>query len=113
MLKFTHTHTHAQIHTHTHTHAQIHTHTHTHTSSKGMRSFIPEEDRPSFEAFLIENGRPIDQSEQPAVTKPHPPAGEGRRGRRGRGQAGHVTDVDKFLADIDSHADAMIDTSNF
>ncbi|CAI7993782.1 Cerebral cavernous malformations protein 2 homolog [Geodia barretti] len=61
-----------------------------------------------------------------AVTKPHPPpatqvvsqssGGEGERGRRGRNRrtsGARVADMDKFLADIDSHAEAMMDTSNF
>ena len=105
-----------------------------------MRSFIPEEDRAEFEAFLIENSLPIGQ--QPAGKDPPPPppppttapppstappppppaegpqssGGEGRKGRRGRNRGGggaRVADVDKFLADIDSHAEAMMDTSNF
>ena len=64
----------------------------------------------------------------PADRKPHPhppPAtqvvsqssgGEGERGRRGRNRrtsGARVADMDKFLADIDSHAEAMMDTSNF
>ena len=97
-----------------------------------MRSFIPEEDRAEFEAFLIENSLPLDQSGDASIsvdTKPHPlpppPAtqvvsqssgGEGGRGRRGRNRrvsGARVADMDKFLADIDSHAEAMMDTSNF
>ena len=105
-----------------------------------MRSFIPEEDRAEFEEFLVENNLPTDQPHPPAlsavtkphppplsaVTKPHPPpatqvvsqssGGEGERGRRGRNRrtsGARVADMDKFLADIDSHAEAMMDTSNF
>ena len=87
-----------------------------------MRSFIPEEDRAQFETFLIENSLPVNQSDGSAAeTKPHPPpekptaAGERRKVRRGRGQVGRakVADVDQFLADIDSHAQAMLDTSDF
>jgi hypothetical protein len=94
-----------------------------------MRSFIPEEDRAEFEAFLIENSLPLDQSGNTSIsvdTKPHPPppppatqvvpqssGGEGRRGRNRRVSGARVADMDKFLADIDSHAEAMMDTSNF
>lgn len=95
-----------------------------------MRSFIPEEDRAKFEAFLIENSLQTDQSDSSAgpVRDPPPPpqsappppppgvgVGEGRRGRRGRNRGGgaRVADMDKFLADIDSHTQAMMDTSNF
>ena len=79
-----------------------------------MRSFIPEEDKGQFEAFLIKNSLAIDQSDRSAAdTKPHPPRGPpvGRK-KRGRGQGG-VADVDKFLADIDTHAQAMLNTSEF
>ena len=100
----------------------------------GMRSFIPEEDRAYFEAFLIEHSLPVDQSDRSIPAKPHAPptnqsateqrppvttsspvgegGGRGRRGRSNRGNRG-VTDVDQFLADIDSHAEAMMETSNF
>ena len=92
-----------------------------------MRSFIPEEDRAKFEAFLIENSLQVDQSDHsagpgrdpPPPPPPPPPGvgvvGEGRRGRRGRNRGGgaRVADMDKFLADIDSHTQAMLDTSNF
>jgi hypothetical protein len=89
-----------------------------------MRSFIPEEDRAFFEAFLIENNLPVDQSASSAATKPHPPPthleggeekrrgeGGGRKGRRGRNQGAHIADVDAFLADIDSHAERMMDSA--
>ncbi len=104
-----------------------------------MRSFIPEEDRAYFEAFLIENNLPVNQSGSSTRAKPHPPpqgkamggagvkeesgkvgGGEGRRegegegrGRRAKKHVGHIADVDKFLADIDSQMDSMLDSTNF
>lgn len=88
--------------------------------SPDMRSFIPEEDRAFFEAFLIENHLPVDQSGGgSARTVPSPAAdldggrGAGKRGRKGRSHRAHIADVDKFLADIDSHAESMMNSTNF
>ena len=121
-------------------------------SSLDMKSFIPEEDRAFFEAFLIENNLPVDQSGSSAETVPARQErgekgggggggegggggggggeGGGGGGERGRGGAGgggaegggrgrkrrshtaHVADVDKFLADIDSHTQSMLNSTN-
>ena len=98
-----------------------------------MCSFIPEEDRAYFEAFLVENNIAVNQSDLVATDKPRPSShgerpqgagdggakgrgvGESRKGRGGgkRGHATHVADVDKFLADIDSHAETMMESTNF
>ena len=113
---------------HTCTHPHTPTHTHPHLAFSDMRSFILEKDRAFFEAFLIENKLPVDQSASSAAIKPHSPPpsatplegggekrgeGGGRRGRRGKNQGAHIADVDTFLADIDSHAERMMDSTNF
>lgn len=80
-----------------------------------MYSFIPEEDRAVFEKFLR------DQNLEPmptprAVTKSEDlPTPTKVGGRRKRGEHNRpVTDIDKFLADIDSQMDSMLeDTTNF
>ena len=79
-----------------------------------MYSFIPEEDRAVFERFLR------DQNLEPMPTPRAVSKSEGlpsptKVGARKRG--GHnrpVTDIDKFLHDIDSQMDSMLeDTTNF
>ena len=86
-----------------------------------MVSFIPEEDRATFEAFLVEN-------KLQATHQPRPPASEdlqvqggavrdrkpNRSKRRSRAShSSHVADVDKFLQDIDMQMDSILDTTNF
>ena len=98
-----------------------------------MRSFIPEEDRTIFEEFLSANftapPTASKESRGSAGVWPHPPpssspktAGGRRQGeetveakqerkRRSRQHVGHVTDVEKFLKDIDSQMDSILDSN--
>ena len=89
-----------------------------------MHSFIPEEDRGSFEAFLVDNQLKVAS----AASKPHPPpdktlqvqenvTSEAKpvksRRRMARHQSSHVADVDKFLQDIDAQMDGVLESTNF
>lgn len=84
-----------------------------------MRSFIPEEDRPTFQAFLTSNN--LQSSDSASAPKPRPPTrdlmppkAEGRAKRRaGRHTSSHVADVDKFLQDIDAQMNSILDTTEF
>lgn len=93
-----------------------------------MVSFIPEEDRATFEAFLVENNLQAAHKPRPPDTRPHPPAStylqvqdgvlrdrkSGRSKRHTRAShSSHVADVDKFLQDIDMQMDSILDTTNF
>lgn len=74
-----------------------------------MYSFIPEEDRDTFEKFLRKlNLEPISTPEaQPQAMK------QGGKKRRG-GHNRPVSDIDKFLHDIDSQMDSVLeDTTTF
>ena len=103
---------------------------HPHTD---MRSFIPEEDRTVFEEFLSTNFPvpPTTSKERrgSAGVRPQPPSSsppkmtrerrqseetveaKQQRKRRSRQHVGHVTDVEKFLKDIDSQMDSILDSN--
>ncbi len=85
-----------------------------------MRSFIPEEDRESFESFLSSNNLqtpkdpPPGPKPRPPTRGPTPAKGE-RKGKRrsGRHISSHVADVDRFLQDIDAQMSSILDTTDF
>ena len=84
-----------------------------------MNPFIPEEDKPAFERFLSDHGL-----ESAAVTRPvvQPPPALPVQGKSGgnkkqssrKGHNQNVTDIDKFIHDIDSQMDGVLeDTTDF
>ncbi len=92
------------------------THVHALFLITGMNPFIPEEDKEAFEKYLLDNDLEPVVTETRPITRPAAASvqsGGNKResGRRGRG---HVADIDKFLHDIDSQMDEVLEgTTNF
>ncbi len=81
-----------------------------------MNPFIPEEDKEAFESYLWDNDLEPVATETRPITQPTAAAASKQSGgnKRGSGRRGHVADIDKFLHDIDSQMDEVLEgTTNF
>ncbi len=78
-----------------------------------MDPFIPEEDEEAFKKYLQENDlEPVTESRSRSSTAAA--AGPSGGSKRKGAQQGHVANIDKFLHDIDSQMDNVLeDTTNF
>ncbi len=76
-----------------------------------MNPFIPEEDKEAFEKYLADNDlEPVTEKRlQPSLTSTPSRGNKEKSGRQGQ-----VPNIDKFLLDIDSQMDNVLeDTTNF
>lgn len=74
-----------------------------------MNPFIPEEDKESFEKYLTDND--LEPATDAKASRSSPTQSRGNNKREG---GSHVPNIDKFLHDIDSQMDNVLEgTTNF